>query len=274
MLLDAALAAMTAHQLGADDDPDLFAVGFSSSDVIGHTYGMDSQEQMDEYLRLDLTLGRLLEEIDRRVGLDRVIIGLSADHGAMPLVENLLARGVAARRVRPAEILDPVTRALEARFGAQNGLVARYSAPDFYLDLEAIARRGLGPPRRGGGGREGAPGHRSRREGVHARAAAGRPAQGRSLLRAHAALVLRAAQPARHRPAQGRGSTCPTGRAGRATARPTNTTGTCPSCSSAPPVQAGHVPGRVRPRGHRADAGRAPSPRLSRCRTRSACSPR
>jgi hypothetical protein len=76
------------------------------------------------------------------VGLDRVIIGLSADHGAMPLVENLVAHGVAARRVRPMEIQDPVTRALEARFGAQNGIVARYSAPDFYFDLEAIARRG------------------------------------------------------------------------------------------------------------------------------------
>jgi predicted AlkP superfamily pyrophosphatase or phosphodiesterase len=143
LLLDAALEAMAAHQLGADDDPDLFAVGFSSSDVIGHTYGMDSQEQMDEYLRLDLTLGRLLAEVDRRVGLDRVIVGLSADHGAMPLVETLQGRGVAARRVRPADIQEPVTRALESRFGTQNGLVARYSAPDFYLDLQAIARRGL-----------------------------------------------------------------------------------------------------------------------------------
>ncbi|HET6900243.1 MAG TPA: alkaline phosphatase family protein [Vicinamibacteria bacterium] len=142
ILLDAALAAMTAHQLGADDDTDLFAVGFSSSDVVGHTYGMDSQEQMDEYLRLDLTLGRLFEEIDRRVGLDRVIVGLSADHGSMPLVENLVAHGVPARRVGTAQIQDPVTRALESRFGAQNGLVARYSPPDFYLDLATIARRG------------------------------------------------------------------------------------------------------------------------------------
>ncbi len=143
LLLDAALAAMTAHQLGADDDPDVFAVGFSSSDVIGHAFGMDSQEEMDEYLRLDLTLGRLLDEVDRRVGLDRVVIGLSADHGSMPLVENLQARGIAARRVRPAEILDPVTRALESRFGPPSGLVARFSAPDFYLDLDAIARRRL-----------------------------------------------------------------------------------------------------------------------------------
>ncbi|PYQ46291.1 MAG: hypothetical protein DMF77_01355 [Acidobacteria bacterium] len=143
LLLDAALAAMTAHQLGADDDPDVFAVGFSSSDVIGHAYGMDSQEEMDEYLRLDLTLGRLLDEVDRRVGLDRVVVGLSSDHGSMPLVENLQARGVAARRVRPAEILDPVARALESRFGPRSGLIARFSAPDFYLDLDAIARRRL-----------------------------------------------------------------------------------------------------------------------------------
>jgi predicted AlkP superfamily pyrophosphatase or phosphodiesterase len=143
LVLDAALEAMAAHQLGADDDTDLLAVGFSSSDNIGHTYGPESQEAMDEYLRLDVTLGRLLEEVDRRVGLDRVIVGLSADHGAAPLVENLQARGVAARRVRTAEILGPVTRALEARFGAQNGLVARYMAPDFYLDLGAIARKGL-----------------------------------------------------------------------------------------------------------------------------------
>jgi predicted AlkP superfamily pyrophosphatase or phosphodiesterase len=143
LVLDAAFEAMAAHQLGADDDTDLLAVGFSSSDVIGHTYGPDSQEVMDEYLRLDATLGRLLEEVDRRVGLDRVIVGLSADHGAMPLVEGLLAKGVAARRVRSEDILGPVARAFEARFGSGNGLIARFMAPDFYLDLDAIARRGL-----------------------------------------------------------------------------------------------------------------------------------
>src|SRR5205085_2203089 len=143
ILLEAALEAMTAHQLGADDDTDLLAIGFSSTDVIGHTYGPESQEVLDEYLRLDLTLGRLFDEVDRRVGLDRVVIGLSADHGAMPLVETLQARGVAARRVQPRELLDPVTRALEGRFGPANGLVARFLPPDFYLDLEAIARLGL-----------------------------------------------------------------------------------------------------------------------------------
>jgi predicted AlkP superfamily pyrophosphatase or phosphodiesterase len=143
LVLSMALEAMSAHQLGADDDPDLLAVGFSSSDNIGHTYGPYSQEVMDEYLRLDVTLGRLLDEVDRRVGLDRVIVGLSADHGALPLVEGLQAKGMPARRVRPEDILGPVTSALDTRFGAGHGLVARYMAPDFYLDLAAIARKGL-----------------------------------------------------------------------------------------------------------------------------------
>jgi predicted AlkP superfamily pyrophosphatase or phosphodiesterase len=143
LVLDVALEAMAAHQLGADDDTDLLAVGFSSSDVIGHTYGPDSQEQMDEYLRLDAVLGRLLEEVDRRVGLDRVLLAVSADHGAQPLVEVLQARGIAARRARPAELQSAVSTALDAAFGPANGLVARFLPPDFYLDLAAIERRGL-----------------------------------------------------------------------------------------------------------------------------------
>jgi predicted AlkP superfamily pyrophosphatase or phosphodiesterase len=143
LVLDATLEAMAAHQLGADDDTDLLAVGFSSSDNIGHTYGPESQEVMDEYLRLDLALGRLLDEVDRRVGLERVIVGLSADHGALPLVEGLQAKGLSARRVRTEEVLGPVARAFEARFGPEHGLIADFMAPDFYLDLDKVAQAGL-----------------------------------------------------------------------------------------------------------------------------------
>jgi predicted AlkP superfamily pyrophosphatase or phosphodiesterase len=143
LTLDFALEAMAAHGLGEDDATDVLAVGFSATDIIGHTYGPDSQEAMDQLLRLDLVLGRLLDEVERRVGPGRLLMGLSADHASMPLVEVLQARGVAARRVRPAEVEAPVTRALEARFGAGPKLVARFYTPDVYLDLKAIEARGL-----------------------------------------------------------------------------------------------------------------------------------
>ena len=64
--LSAALEAMKAHQLGQDDHTDIFAVGFSATDVIGHTYGPDSQEAMDQLLRLDRVLEKLFKEIDDR----------------------------------------------------------------------------------------------------------------------------------------------------------------------------------------------------------------
>lgn len=135
--------AMEAHDLGTDQATDILAVGFSATDIVGHTYGADSQELMDQILRLDRTLGRLLEAAETRVGREGLLVGLSADHGALPLVEVLQRRGVDAHRVHPDALETPVRNALAARFPGADGLIAVYAPPHFYLDLEAIRRRGL-----------------------------------------------------------------------------------------------------------------------------------
>jgi len=93
VLLQAALLAMDSHDLGMDSNPDIFTVGFSASDVVGHTYGPFSQESMDTYLRLDAVLDKLLKHVDARVGLNNTLVILSADHGALPLVEWLQKQG-------------------------------------------------------------------------------------------------------------------------------------------------------------------------------------
>jgi predicted AlkP superfamily pyrophosphatase or phosphodiesterase len=143
LVLAAALAAIEAHALGADDHTDLLAVGFSATDSIGHTYGADSQELMDQLLRLDRTLQQLFEELDRRVGRDRVLVVLSADHGVQPLVEVLLARGETAVRTGPDALQKPVMAALSKRFPAATGLVAAWDGPNVYFDLDALARQGV-----------------------------------------------------------------------------------------------------------------------------------
>src|SRR5262245_24237848 len=102
MTLQVALEAFKAHELGADDATDILGVSFSATDIIGHTYGPDSQEIMDQILRLDQHLQVLLDAIDKRVDLANTIVVLSADHGVMPLVEVLQARGIDARRVNPS----------------------------------------------------------------------------------------------------------------------------------------------------------------------------
>src|SRR5262245_50421740 len=143
LTLEAALAAMDAHELGRDDATDVLAVGFSATDSIGHTYGADSQEMMDQLVRLDRTLGRLIEAAEARVGRDGLLIGLSADHSSMPLVERLQARGVPARRASPMVIKDAVARALAARYPSAGELMQTFDPPHVYLNLERIAQQRL-----------------------------------------------------------------------------------------------------------------------------------
>ena len=143
LTLEVALRAMDGHGLGQDEATDLLAVGFSATDIIGHTYGPDSQEQMDQMLRLDRTLGRLFAEVEKRVGSAGFLFGLGADHGVMPLVELTQARGLPARRARTEQIEEPVRAAVAGAFPGKTGLIAYFDEPHFYLDLEALARQGV-----------------------------------------------------------------------------------------------------------------------------------
>jgi predicted AlkP superfamily pyrophosphatase or phosphodiesterase len=135
--LSAALEAMNAHQLGQDEHTDIFAVGFSATDVIGHTYGPESQEIMDQLLRLDSVLEKLFQAIDDSVGLANTLVVLSADHGSLPLVENLRSQGIEARRASPDILRNAVQGALDRRFPGIQGLMA-YFATDIYFDDEVI----------------------------------------------------------------------------------------------------------------------------------------
>ena len=143
LVLEVALGAIDAHHLGGDEATDILAVGFSATDSVGHAWGPDSHEILDQLLRLDRTLGRLFAAIDQRVGPGRTTYALSADHSVMPLVESLQSRGIAAKRVKPADIQAAAMAELAKRFPGARDLVASYIAPDFYLSLESIARQGL-----------------------------------------------------------------------------------------------------------------------------------
>lgn len=142
LLLDLALAAAKAHRLGLDETTDLLAVSFSSCDSIGHAFGPDSQELMDEVLRLDLVLGRLFDALERQTG-GRLLTVLTADHGVAPLPEVARARGLPGRRVDDRELHRDVEAALTRRFPGSQGLLANDDPLEYVLDDGTIERRGL-----------------------------------------------------------------------------------------------------------------------------------
>jgi predicted AlkP superfamily pyrophosphatase or phosphodiesterase len=143
MTIDITREVLKAHQLGLDDATDILAVGLAATDVIGHTYGVDSQELMDQLLRLDLALKSLFDAIDREVGLANTAVVLTSNHGVLPLVEVLQAKGIEAQRASPADLKAAADQALKARFPEVNDLIAHYDPPNFYLNEATMARQHL-----------------------------------------------------------------------------------------------------------------------------------
>ena len=125
---------------------DLFAISFSSHDFINHVYGPESKESQDDLLRLDRILADLFSFLDQWVGLDRVLVSLTADHGFARSPEYLRdAAGLDAIRINPADMLKKLNDYLGDRFGAGT-YAAFWRYPTIWLDYDLIDARRLGRP--------------------------------------------------------------------------------------------------------------------------------
>ena len=94
--LDFTLAALKGENLGQDDDTDVLAISFSSTDYVGHNFGVNSKEVEDTYIKLDKDLERLLNALDSYVGEGEYTVFLTADHGAVNVPAYLQSVNVPA----------------------------------------------------------------------------------------------------------------------------------------------------------------------------------
>lgn len=127
-------------RLGGDDAVDLLALSFSAVDQVGHRYGPDSPELVDALRRVDRLIGRLLGFLEGRIGLDRVLVSLSADHGVLRVPEVAVSRGEPGGRLAGERLACP--QRLEDR------LCELYGEDDWlrsgpFLNEEALTRHGL-----------------------------------------------------------------------------------------------------------------------------------
>ncbi len=79
---DLAMAAIDGEKLGQGQVTDFLAVSFSSTDYVGHQYGINAVEIEDTYLRLDRDLAAFFTYLDGKIGKGQYTVFLSADHGA------------------------------------------------------------------------------------------------------------------------------------------------------------------------------------------------
>lgn len=151
VLLGLAEAAVGAEHLGQDDIPDLLTVSFSSTDLVGHTWGPDSQEVLDVTLRADRQMAELLKFLDAAVGKGKYLLCLTADHGICPLPEVSAKRGLDARRVPVKKYLGDAELYLrsvydpEAPPDGKARFLEAVTAPWVYLNHKLIESQGLEP---------------------------------------------------------------------------------------------------------------------------------
>jgi predicted AlkP superfamily pyrophosphatase or phosphodiesterase len=129
------------EQLGRDNIPDYLSVSFSGVDAVNHFFGPSSLENEDMILQLDRTVADLFQFIDDEVGLQHVLIVLSADHGMAELPEYMSAQGMDTGRLTTDRVTDMATQAGEELFGLDN-LVKFYYRPFVYLDQEVLLKAG------------------------------------------------------------------------------------------------------------------------------------
>jgi len=145
LTFDVARRLVEEERIGQRNGTDLLAIGLSATDYIGHSFGPSSLEAEDNLFRLDKSLGRFLEFIDERVGLEHTVIVLSADHGIPEIPERYIAQGMDAGRIDVPGLLQRVRTELREAFATDRNLVAGFSNPAFFFDRAAIAELQLDP---------------------------------------------------------------------------------------------------------------------------------
>lgn len=142
ILVDFALAALEGEGLGDDAITDLLAISFSSTDYVGHQFGVHAQETQDVYLRLDRELARLFEALDDRVGAGNWMCWLSADHAGATVPSLGQSVGMPVDYWKPGNMVDAAEAACVAAYG-EGPWIVNYSNDQFFLDRARIADAGL-----------------------------------------------------------------------------------------------------------------------------------
>lgn len=133
---DFSIEAIIQERLGIDEIPDFISISYSSTDKIGHRYGVNSIEVQDTYLRLDLELERLLNFLDKNIGYGEYTLFLTADHAAIHVPSFLKDSKIPAGHIEGSVIAEELFKELESRFGMN--IIEAINYNEIYLDREAL----------------------------------------------------------------------------------------------------------------------------------------
>ncbi|HRX94699.1 MAG TPA: alkaline phosphatase family protein, partial [Chitinophagaceae bacterium] len=137
LTIEFAKSAIDAEDLGKDDITDFLAISFSSPDYIGHTFGPNSMEAEDGFLKLDKELGDFFNYLDKKIGNNNYTVFLTADHGVAQVPEFMEENKLPGERVYMSKIVSSLNNHLFEKYGV-NKLIVSYENYQIHLNHQLL----------------------------------------------------------------------------------------------------------------------------------------
>lgn len=139
---DFAMAAIQGEHLGQDSTTDFLTLSYSSPDYIGHNFGVNSKEIQDNYLRLDRNIAELLKFLDQKVGKNKYVVFLTADHGALEVPAYLKSVKVNADYFDAKEFSTKIQDFIQKKYGNKD-VIQNMSNDQIYLNHKLLEKLAL-----------------------------------------------------------------------------------------------------------------------------------
>lgn len=144
VLLQFAKQLVLSEKIGISKQTDYLSISLSATDAIGHTFGPNSLESEDNFIRLNHNLGQFLKFIDKEIGLDKTLIILSADHGVSPSPSYLKQLNFPAFELSEVEIMNyPAVKSYLEQHQLDWQQLVIGEIPDLYLNDEYLAQKNI-----------------------------------------------------------------------------------------------------------------------------------
>ncbi|ODT35472.1 MAG: nucleotide pyrophosphatase [Niabella sp. SCN 42-15] len=140
--IDMAKAAIESEQLGKSANTDFLTVSFSSPDYIGHSFGPNSIEAEDGFLRLDKDLSNFFQYLDTKIGKGQYLLFLTADHGAAHIPGFMTENKIPAGLASSADIKKLLNDEAEKQFGVKDIIISVINY-QLYLNYSLIGEKKL-----------------------------------------------------------------------------------------------------------------------------------
>lgn len=136
---DFAKAAIINEKLGKGKHTDFLAISYSSTDYVGHQFGVASKEIEDTYLRFDKDIADLLNFLDTQVGKENYVLVLTADHAVVQVPSYLQSVKIPAHYFSYRKFFSYLKEKTKKHFNSDE-LIENISNFQIFLNKEKIAQ--------------------------------------------------------------------------------------------------------------------------------------